>query len=329
MTQAVSSMSAADPISYRAALESVVRFDTSNYGRVRLRDRNRAELLQRLTTNDLVRLTPGQGARSVLINSHARILDLLTVYALPEHLLVVTSPGQGGTLTRYLQGRIFFQDKVVVEDLSADTIQLDLYGPQAAALIREATSVDPGDWSLHHIQAASIDSAQVWIARTLPIGGDGFSVFAQHSDAAIVERAFASAQPLAAATLDVLRIEQGYPAPRHELSTEYIPLETGLSDAVSFSKGCYVGQEIIARMDSRNRLAKRLMGLRLEQPVANGSVLLHEQKDAGLITSIAQSPRFGPIGLGYVRSAFAEPGTRLQVDSVGVELVELPFTSQE
>jgi tRNA-modifying protein YgfZ len=325
MTQAVSSISTADQSSYRAALESVVRFDTRTRGRVRLRDGDRAELLQRLTTNDLVRLTPGQGARSVLINSHARILDLLTVYALPEHLLVVTSPGQGGALTRYLRGRIFFQDKVVVEDLSADTIQLDLYGPQAAALIREASSVDPVDWPLHHIQAASIGSAQVWIARTLPIGGDGWSVFAQQADASVVEPAFAAAQPLDAATLDVLRIEQGYPAHQRELSTEYIPLETGLSDAVSFSKGCYVGQEIIARMDSRNRLAKRLMGLRLEQPVASGSKLLHEQKEAGLITSVAESPRFGTIGLGYIRSAFAEPGTRLQADGVGVELIELPF----
>lgn len=326
MTQAVSSIITPDETTYRAALEGVVRYDTSARGRVRLTNRDRAELLQRLTTNDLLRLTPGQGTRTVLINNHARILDLLTVYALPEHLLVTTSPGQSGTLARYLQSRIFFQDKVVVEDLSESTTQLDLYGPEAAALIRQATSVDPADWPLHHIQAASIDAAQVWIARTLPIGGDGFSIFAERTDTETVQQAFAAAQPLDAATFEVLRIEQGYPGPRHELSTDYIPLETGLGDAVSFSKGCYVGQEIIARMDSRNRLAKRLMGLRAEQPLAIGAVLRHEDKEAGSITSAAQSPRYGSLGLAYIRTAQAEPGAHLQTaDGIGVEVVELPF----
>jgi folate-binding protein YgfZ len=326
MTQAAPSVATSNEETYRAAIENVVRLDTSARGCVRLTGRDRAALLQRLTTNDLVRLNAGAGARTVLINSHARILDLLMVYALPEHLLVITSPGQGGALVRYLQNRIFFQDKVTVEDLSNDTIQLDLYGPQAAVLIQQATSVDPQEWPLHHIQAASIDSAQVWIARTLPIGGAGFTILAQRGDADLVHQAFASAQQLDADTFDVLRIEHGYPAPKRELSTEYIPLETGLNDAISFTKGCYVGQEIIARMESRNRLAKRLMGLRLSQVVASGVELRDAEKAAGAITSVALSPRYGPIGLAYIRTAAATPGTQLQIaDGATAELIELPF----
>jgi aminomethyltransferase len=100
-----------------------------------------------------------------------------------------------------------------------------------------------------------------------------------------------------------------------------------LTDAVSFNKGCYVGQEIIARMESRNRLAKRLMGLRLKQEVVPGSALEYEGKEAGILTSAAHSPRFGLIGLAYVRTAAATPGTRLHVGSGGTaEVVELPFT---
>jgi aminomethyltransferase len=325
MTQAISSVATTNDEIYRAALESVVRFDAVR-GCVRLIGNDRAALLQRLTTNDLARLNAGAGARTVLINSHARILDLLTVYALPEHLLVTTSPGQGGALARYLQNRIFFQDKVTVEDLSNATIQLDLYGPQAASLIQQATSVDPQAWPLHHIQAASIGTAQVWIARAMPIGGAGFSVLAQRADADLVHQAFAPAQPLDADTFDVLRIEQGYPAPKRELSTEYIPLETGLNDAISFTKGCYVGQEIIARMESRNRLAKRLMGLRLSQVVASGTELRDAEKLAGEITSVALSPRYGLIGLAYIRTAAATPGAQLQTaDGATTELIELPF----
>ncbi|HEX6291405.1 MAG TPA: glycine cleavage T C-terminal barrel domain-containing protein [Herpetosiphonaceae bacterium] len=326
MTQAVSSIAMPNATTYRATLESVVRFDNSARGRLRLTDRDRAQLLQRLTTNDIVGLTPGEGARSVLINSHARILDLLTVYALPEHLLVTCNPGQGGALMRFLQSRVFFQDKVGIEDLSSTTIQIDLYGPQVAALLAQATSVDPQEWPLHHIQAAAIGTAQVWLARTLPIGGAGFSVFAQRADAEEVQQAIAAAEPLDENTYDVLRIEQGYPAPRHELSTEYIPLETGLTDAVSFTKGCYVGQEIIARMESRNRLAKRLMGLRLDQIVAPGSGLHHEDKEVGTVTSAAHSPRYGSIGLAYIRAAAAVPGTRLRTaDGNSAEVIELPL----
>lgn len=328
MTQALSQVASADPELYQATYNTVVRIDETARGRVRLTGRDRAALLHRLTTNDIETLAAGSGARTVLINHNARILDLLTVYALPEHLLVVNNPGQGGALTRFLQSKIFFNDKVAVEDLSHETIQIQLYGPRAAEKIRAATSIDPQAWPVHHIQAASIDNVQVWLTRTLPLGGDGFVVFAQRSDADFVQQAFADVPELNAATLDVLRIEHGYPVARHELSTEYIPLETGLSDAVSFTKGCYVGQEIIARMESRNRLAKRLMGLKLAGETAPGGKLVQHGKDMGDLTSVARSPRFGIIGLAYVRTAAATPGTEVEVgDGIGAQVVELPFTA--
>ena len=255
MTQSIPQIASANPDIYRAALEAVVRVDDTSSRRVRLTGPDRAALLQRLTTNDVVKLKPGEGARTVLVNHHARILDVLTVYALPEHLLIVTQPGSGGQLGRFLQGKIFFNDKVQVEDVSSGTAQLQLYGQEVAPLIAKLTSLDVQSWPAHHIQAATIGNAQVWIARTLPLGGAGFVVFAQNEDRDSVEAAFATVPLLDPATFEVLRVEHGYGAPRREHSTGYIPLETGLADAVSFSKGCYVGQEIIARMESRNRLA--------------------------------------------------------------------------
>ncbi len=326
MTEMMTPVAVAAHDTYEAALHRAVRLDESTRGCVRLTGRDRAELLQRLTTNDVVKLAPGEGARTVLINHNARILDLLAVYALPEHLLVTTNPGTGPALARFLRSKIFFSDKVDVEDLSDDTVQLQLYGPEAAAEIERVTSVDPRTWAVHHIQAATIEATQVWVARTLPIGGDGFVILARRDAAAVVEQAFAALPVLDAATFDVLRIEQGYGAPKREHSTEYIPLETGLVDAISFTKGCYVGQEIIARMESRNRLAKRLMGLCLAQPVTPGGHIFWEGKDAGELTSVAQSPRFGPIALGYVRTAWASPGTCLSTaDGTSAEVVELPF----
>jgi len=326
MTQVSVPISVPERDPYRAAYEAAGRVDQSAHGRVWLTGRSRADLLQRLTTNDIARLAPGEGARTVLVNHHARILDLLTVYCLPEALLVTTSIGAGSTLARFLRSKIFFGDDVAVEDVSDDTIQLQVYGPRAAMLVQRVTSIDPHAWAVHHVQAASIGDVQVWIARTLPLGGDGFVIIAAREHADIVQQAFAEVVLLDEQTLDVLRIEAGYPAPRRELSTEYIPLETGLDDAISFTKGCYVGQEIIARMESRHRRAKRLMGLRLEQLVAAGSALEHNGKNVGVLTSVVQSPRFGPIGLAYIRTAAAVPGTQVQLPGgIGAEVVELPF----
>ena len=107
---------------YQAVQTAVACYDASANGRLRLTERDRAELLHRLSTNDIRQLNPGDGTRTVLVNHHARIIDLLTVYALPEHLLVATSAGQGEAVLRMLRKNIFFNDRVVVEDLSAETV---------------------------------------------------------------------------------------------------------------------------------------------------------------------------------------------------------------
>lgn len=314
---------------YSAALHDVAVYDASDQGRLRLRGRNPASLIHRLSTNDVERLKPGEGTRTVLVNHNARIIDLLTVYALPEHLMAVTSAGQREAVRALIQKNIFFMDRVTIEDLSEQTVQFHVYGPRAAAWVTERTGIDVGDWPLHHVQAASFgDPAQGWVARIPPLSGDGFALFARAEDRPTLMRVFQDVGVLSAAAYDTLRVEQGHGAWGRELSLEYIPLETRLTDAISFNKGCYVGQEIIARMDSRQRLAKQLMGVRLSRPVEAGGNLLHVGKEAGDLTSVAVSPRFGVIGLAYVRTAFAEPGTMLQVaDGVEATVVALPFTS--
>src|SRR4051794_20194764 len=252
---------------YTAALEDVVWYDASANGRLRLTDRDRAELLHRLSTNDTNRLKPGDGLRTALVNYNARIIDVLTVYALPEHLLVTTSADQSSAIMRMLRKNIFFKDRVTVEDLSAETLELHLYGPQAAGVAAQISSVDPRDWPPYHIQAVTGGDAQGWLARIAPLGGAGFALFAQVADRDAVLGALGDIPRLSEPTFDVLRVEAGYPIFGRELSLEYIPLQTRLDDAVSFTKGCYVGQEIIARMESRNRRAKQLMGLRLSRQV--------------------------------------------------------------
>lgn len=332
------------PPAYQAALEGAALADEGAAGRIFMRGRDRADLLHRLSTNDIAHLKPGAGARTVLTTPIGRIIDLLTVHALADALLLITSPGQGASVFGHLKKNIFFNDQVTLEPAGRLYGQLALFGPRAAELLRAQLHVDLAELPLHHTYVADVAETSVLIARRPPLGGAGFTLYIPAESLESVRGMLLSggAAPLDGAALDVLRLEQGYGAFGRELSLEYIPLETGLHDAISFKKGCYVGQEIIARMESRGRLAKQLRGLRLRQ--ADGAALAADStalaqlglpakldadgKESGDLTSAAFSPRFGAIALAYVRAAQSAPGTLVGIagtDLVG-EVAELPFT---
>lgn len=319
----------------QAPLAHGALLDETTCGRIVMRGRDRAALLHRLSTNDIERLKPGQGTQTVLTTPIGRIIDLLTIHAREDSLLLVTSPGQGPTVFSHLKKNIFFNDQVTLEPAGRTLAQIALVGPQAKQLLQGAGAPALDDLALHAITPATIAGAAIEIARRKPIGGQGFTLYIPAEAAAPVHDALVAAGAAVwdAGDYDVARIEAGIPAFGKELSQEYIPLETGLLDAVSFSKGCYVGQEIIARMESRGRLAKQLRGLRLldldeERDVVAlaGTQLQVEGKEAGDLTSAVRSARFGPIALAYVRSAHAEPGTIVGVvGDLRGEVVELPF----
>ncbi len=327
---------------YQAVMTGAAVYDENAYGRIRMRGKSSADLLHRLSTNDIVKLQPGQGARTVVTTPIGRIMDVLTVYARENELLLVTGPGQGGPVFSHLRKNIFFNDQVTLEPLARSHAQLALYGLQAAALLEQLFQESFADLPLYSSRVVTFGDTEVVVGRQLPLGEAGFRLLvpAESSERVQVALREAGAAELDAPTFDVLRVEQGYGANGRELSLEYIPLETGLVDAISFSKGCYVGQEIIARMESRNRLAKQLRGLKLtrdgQQPsadeiaplTAGTTKLVVDGKDAGDLTSVVVSPRYGSIGLAYVRSAHAEQHSHVGITGSPLigEVVELPFT---
>ncbi len=324
----------ADLRAYSAALDGAALYASDARGRIFMRDRDRAALLHRLSTNQIEGLAPGQGAETVLTTPIGRIIDLLSVRALDDALLLISSPGRGPALHSHLRKNIFFNDKVKLEDATASLGQLTLYGPQAAGLLA-ARGLPGAELPAQGIAVAAWGEASVYVARCNPLGGAGFWLIAPPATLAELGAALKAdgAQTLDEATHEVLRVEAGYGAYGRELSQEYIPLETGLWGAVSFKKGCYVGQEIIARMESRGRLAKSLRGLRFAAPPAlptepgEGPLAKLDVagKEAGDLTSVVESPRHGLIGLAYVRTAHVAPGTRLRAAGAEAEVVELPF----
>jgi tRNA-modifying protein YgfZ len=182
---------------------------------------------------------------------------------------------------------------------------ISIYGATASQVVTHVTGEDLATLPLHHWRAAQIAGVEVMITRANQIASGGFHLIFDHAVQPQIGQALleTGVEPLSEETYQVLRVEAGQPEFGHELGDEYIPLEANLWNDVSFTKGCYTGQEIIARMESRQKLAKRLVGLRFEEQVTLPASLWSEDHEVGVVTSVVHSPVLGWIGLGYLRSS--------------------------
>ncbi len=299
---------------YAAAGESVVLMDRGDEGRIELTDRDRLAIVHRMSTNAVDSLAPGEGRATVLTTPIGRIIDRVILHELEEdRTLLRTSAGRAGAVAGYLRRNTFFRDRMQVKDVTADRAQLALYGPAAGAVA--GTLVDGmGDLPLHHVIETTFDGLPLLVMALDPLGVPGIGLIIPAAGAESLWRALLEAgephgiRPAGLAAGELLRIEAGVPGPAGELHEGYIPLEAGLWSDVSFTKGCYTGQEIIARLESRGRLAKTLVGVTLSAPVPVGSAWSAEGRQQGELTSVARLPGGPWIGLGFVRPGVAGVG---------------------
>ncbi len=273
-------------------------FDLSDrFGRLRLTGSTRLDFVHRMSTGDMRALSAGQGRATVFTTPIGRMVDHVIVLATADALTLICGGGNQQRLLRWLRKYILFNDDVQVADASETAPIWGIFGPGADVW---ADAIHPGasSWPRYAHRAELVKVAPLegagyyWIGQTAPI----------------------PQAPGPVGEYEHLRITAGYPAFPNEINEDYIPLEAGLLDAISFTKGCYIGQEIIARMESRGQLAKKLARLQLigvsdTRPQRNDRLLI-EGAEVGVITSV--SP-VGAAALGYVRSAHAQPGTRLNV----------------
>ena len=307
---------AIDPTVYQAAHETAVLTNRSELGILKFTGATRLDLINRMSTQAVLGLKNGEGKATILTTDVGRIIDRLILYTTDDSVYALTSENNSDALARYLMRFVFFNDDFHIEDLSGETAVFGIYGPQASTKLSEAGFPET-DFALHHWRQAEIAGVTAYLHRTDPIAGDGYFVMCQESGRDTLWQHLVN-NGLVVADADAyewLRIENGNPRFGHELTQEYIPLETGLWDDVSFSKGCYIGQEIIARMESRNRLAKKLVKLTLSAPVEAGSPLTANGKQAGTLTSAA-----GTVALGYVKTAVLEADSDLFVGETAVTI---------
>jgi len=298
---------------YNAVIEGCGLIDLPNHAMLWATGRDRLDLLHRMSTNDLTEMALNEGRATVLTTPLARIVDRLVVINLGPgpRALVLGSAGMATRIRRWLSGYIFFQDEVAFADASTELAQFRLFGPKADAVVE---SLRPGASALklHHV----LSQSGVIVGRADAVAGSSFFVIAEKSELTQwrAKTVAAGAVETSPAVYDILRVEAGRPEIGHEIGEAFIPLESGLWDDVSFAKGCYIGQEIIARMESRGKLAKRLIGLKAASPL----------KPGGPVTSVVESPRFGWIALGFAKPV-DEIGSEIVIDGVRATIAALPF----
>jgi folate-binding protein YgfZ len=319
---------------YVAARERAIVVDRLDRAFVRVYGRDPIKMIQGLVTNDVAGAPPDQGVYAVLLSPKGKMLADVRVFRQGSDILldsdVAAQANVCSTLTKFVPP-LFAR----FQDMSNEQHMLGVYGPSARDIVEKLLGAVPARDSREDTFVVVDRAGQASMCvRTLYTGDEGFdlSVPAHLSASLFQELIAAGAQPAGHATLDVLRIENSRPIWGAELGEDVIPLEAGLAErAISQTKGCYTGQEVIVRILHRGHVNRHLRGVRMgEEPVpARGTELFQaDGKKVGVITSACVSPRHAEtIGLAYVRREIVPPATvRLgRHDGSEVRVVTLPF----
>ncbi len=308
--------------------------DLSNWSKLKLSGADAAAFLHNYTTQDIKSLREGEGVQTAVTTWKGTMIDHVFVYRLEDGLRLIghpeTAPAIQGALEKYL-----FGVDVEIADLTEERGMLYVFGPQAASIMEAAAGEPLADLPMHASRLVALDGADGMVARTWPLGGDGFMVLIP-SDQALpafeAVRSAAAAQQtgfIGSEAFDLLRIEAGIPTFPQEINQERNPWEVRLADSVSMNKGCYLGQEVIARLANYRKVQRHLVGLSLTGPAEAGLSLVDENgKTIGLLTSVATAPdALHPRALGFVKADWATAGRKVRVGdtSVVAEVQDLPF----
>ena len=319
-----------DSQALKALAEGVAIGDRSHWGLIKITGSDRLRYLHNQSTNDFETLKPGQGCNTTFVTSTARTLDLATAYVTEDAVLLLVSPNRREQLLTWLDRFIFPFDKVELTDLSSQFTILSLVGSHAQALLSQLSNTEIPQTDLGNNDLLDIDGTTVRLAVGSGLATSGYTAIASKEDGGKIwsKLTEAGAIPFGDRLWENLRIQQGIPTPDKELTEDYNPLEAGLWHTVSFDKGCYIGQETIARLNTYKGVKQRLWGIKLTQAVEPQTPITLDDKKIGVLTSYTDTET-GAYGLGYVRTKAGGEGLKVQVgDAIG-ELASVPFISHQ
>ena len=301
--------------------EGAAIVDRSAVSAIQLTGNDRRSYLQGLLTNDIAALTPGTGCYAAMLTAQGRMLTDMRVLELGDAVLVEVPAHVAPAIREHLDRFVFAED-VQVADVTGSRVEIGLYGPKALEVLQRAGTQGAAPSRVNDVSRVRIADREALLVRSDAFGA-GYDVIVDAADVEAVGDALRGAGALTAdaADAEAVRIEHAYPLFGVDMDADTIPLEAGLEErAISRSKGCYVGQEVIVRVQDRGhgRVAKRLVPLTFNATDAvppKGAAILSGDREIGRVTSAAWSPALArPIALGYVHRDFVEPGTHVAVD---------------
>ncbi len=294
---------------YQALRRSAAWLDVTGRGTLRVTGEDRARLLHALSTNHIRELTPGAGCYAFFLTAQGRILADATLLCREDHFLLDTEPELAAKLTAHID-KFIIADDAVVEEVTAAWCCFAIEGPQAASVLASLGAPEPAeenahrDWDGGLVARISLSGCGGFLLRPPAVArGTLAAALTQHGAVAATEDDFR-----------IRRIENGHPRYGDDISERYLPQETGQQRALHFSKGCYLGQEIVERVRSRAQIHRVLAALEIgtDTPPAPGTKLQYNGQNAAEITSSAFSPDLGKVvALAYVRVEATIAGTEL------------------
>jgi len=289
---------------YQALRHGAAWLDLSLRGRILVRGRDRVRLLHNLTSNDVRDLAPGAGCYAFLLSPQGRIQADLELFCFADHFLLATEPELRDQAVRHIR-RYIVADQVELEDVTGATSAVAVEGPGAAAVLANLGAPVPAAPYAH------LPWGEISVAAASVTGQPGFRFFLPTPEIGGIVRQLEAAGAVPATPEDVrlVRIENGKPRFGEDIRDTSLPQETGQMHAVSFTKGCYLGQEIVERIRVRGHVNRRLERLELDtaEPPAPGTKLSVEGREAE-VASAVYSPSLGKVVvLAYVRAAVAHP----------------------
>ena len=335
-----------DILAEHAALrEAAGALDLGFRGRLCLTGGDRVRFLNGQVTNNVKDLRPGAGCYAALVTAKGRLQSDLNIFCLPDELLLDFEPGLAEIVAQRLE-KFIIADDVQIVDAGLYYGLLSVQGPKAEAAVRAlALSLEIPARPLSFTTAKDPTLGEIYLMNQPRTGASGFDLFVPVAAlGAVMDKLIAAVKPAGGRacgwqSLEMARLEAGIPRFGVDMDESNLAPEAGIEDrAISYSKGCYIGQEVIARIRTYGQVAKTLRGLRLPDDLpalpVKGDKLFHGGKEAGFITSALASPVLkANIALGYVRKEANEIGTQLTLRTVAGEspatIVALPFAAKE
>lgn len=316
---------------YKAAKTSNVIIDRTYLGKLRIFGKDTIDFLNRISTNDLRGLSPGMGIGTVLTDEKGKMIELLIIYVFEsredyQEVLALLSYEALEKLKSWID-KLVITDDVRLEDVTDDYAIISAYGHNIHEIIEPNFKVDHRHFTdiskmpIHNFVRGFAFDSEVVLARTNEFLIPGYNLIFKNDLSVEMWKLLYSggAMPIGREILEMLRIEAGFPAYGKEITQDYNPLEANLGKYVSFTKGCYIGQEVLARIDSYNKLQKKLVGFIMERDrgkgkVREGAQVYVNDEAVGKITSLVYSYGFQRlIALGYIKINHAVQGEKVEI----------------